>query len=153
MKPFSRLPRFIPAAVLVLGTASLAPAQAAALWAGVDARTTGLDAHLGSALLPVPFIGTLGIEAGAATESGVSGVSEVRVGATLRDLNLPITKIDAYTSAGLSYHLSASSNSGVGLYAEGGLRGPLFGPLGWRAGLKTDTKSGFSAGLGLEVRF
>ena len=153
MKPFSRLAPALPALVLTVGAACLAPAQAAALWAGVDARTSGLDAHIGSALLPVPFIGTLGIEAGAATEYGVSGVSEVRLGGTLRDLNLPLTKIDAYTGGGLSYHLSASSNTGLGFYAEGGARGPLFGPLGWRAGLKADTKSGFSAGLGLEVRF
>ncbi|UWX65514.1 hypothetical protein [Deinococcus rubellus] len=138
---------------LALGAASLAPAHAAALWIGADLRTNGLDAHAGSALLPVPFIGTVGVEAGATTSSSAGGLSEVRVGGTLRDLNLPFTKTDAFLSAGLAYHTAGSQSSGVGVYLEGGARGPLAGPLGWRVSVKTDTKSGISAGAGLEFRF
>lgn len=147
------LPRFALVAALTCGVASLAPAHAAVLWAGADLRTNGLDAHLGSALLPVPFIGTVGVEAGAATSSAAGGLSEVRLGGTLRDLNLPFTATDAFLSGGLAYHPSSSPTPGVGVYLEGGVRGPLAGPLGWRASLKSDTKSGFSAGAGLEVRF
>ncbi|WP_241191262.1 hypothetical protein [Deinococcus psychrotolerans] len=147
------LPRFAVVAALTLGAASFAPAQAAVLWAGADLRTNGLDAHVGSALLPIPFIGTVGIEAGAATSSAAGGLSEVRAGGTLRDLNLPFTGTDAFLSGGLAYHTAGNTNSGVGIYLEGGLRGPLVGPLGWRASVKTDTKSGLSAGAGLEVRF
>ncbi|WP_245895887.1 hypothetical protein [Deinococcus irradiatisoli] len=145
--------RILPVLALTLGVLGAAPAHAAALWAGADFRSNGLDAHAGSALLPVPLIGTIGVEAGVGTRYGVSGLSEVRAGGTLRDLNLPFTKTDAYFGGGLSYHLAASANTGLGVYLEGGLRGPLLGPLGWRAGLKTDTKSGLSAGAGLEVRF
>ena len=65
---------------------------------------------------------------------------------------MPFTKIDAYLGSGLSYRLNGSV-TGLGFYLDGGVRSPLVGPLGWRAGLKTDTKSGFSAGVGLEVRF
>ena len=87
--------RLVLVPVLALGAASSAPAQAAALWVGADLRTNGLDAHAGSALLPVPFLGTVGVEAGATTSSGAGGLSEVRAGGTLRDLNLPLTKVDA----------------------------------------------------------
>lgn len=137
---------------LALGAASLTPAHAAALWVGADLRTSGLDAHVGSALLPVPFIGTVGVEAGATSSAG--GLSEVRAGGTLRDLNLPFTKTDAFLSGGLAYHTTTGTqSSGLGVYLEGGARGPLAGPLGWRVSVKTDTKSGLSAGVGLEFRF
>lgn len=136
---------------LALGAASLTPARAAGLWVGADLRTSGLDAHAGRALLPVPFIGTVGIEAGATSSAG--GLSEVRAGGTLRDLNLPFTKTDAFVSGGLAYHPTGTKNSGAGVYLEGGARGPLAGPLGWRVSVKTDTKSGISAGAGLEFRF
>jgi len=145
--------RLVLVPALALGAASLAPAQAAALWVGADLRTNGLDAHAGSALLPVPFIGTVGVEAGATTSSGAGGLSEVRVGGTLRDLNLPFTRTDGFLSGGLAYHTAGTGNSGVGVYLEGGARGPLAGPLGWRVSVKTDTKSGISAGAGLEFRF
>ncbi|WP_420595802.1 hypothetical protein [Deinococcus sp.] len=141
------LTRSLPLTALALGALTLAPAQAAGLWAGADVTTKDFKIHAGSALLPIPLIGTLGVEGGVN-----AGLDEFRIGATLRDLNLPLTRLNAYLGGGLSYQTS-SANSGAGLYLQGGVRGPLFGPLGWRAGLDTDTKSGFSAGLGLEVRF
>lgn len=148
--------RLIPVLALTLGAATFAPARAAVLWAGADVRTSGLDVHAGSALLPVPFIGTVGIEAGAASNFS-GGLAEIRAGGTLRDLNLPFTATDGYASGGLSYHfenkINNTSNNGIGVYVEGGLRGPLLGPVGWRAGVKADTKSGLSLGAGLEFRF
>ena len=146
--------RTLPVLALSLGTA-FAPAHAAALWAGADLRTNGLDAHAGGALLPVPFIGTVGVEGGVAADYSGS-FNEARLGATLRDLNIPFTKTDAFVSGGAAYHNTRSGDvntSGVSLYVEGGLRGPLLGPVGWRAGVKTDTRSGLSAGVGLEFRF
>jgi hypothetical protein len=153
------LTRTLSAVTLTLGAASLAPAHAAALWAGADLRTSGLDAHAGTALLPVPFIGTVGIEGGVGTSYSGGGLSEVRLGATLRDLNLPFTRTDGFVTGGAAYHFDSAAASastptnGLGLYVEGGLRGPLLGPVGWRAGVKADTRAGLSAGVGLEFRF
>ena len=40
-------------------------ASAAAIWAGADLRTSGYGVRAGVALLPVPFLGTFGVEGGA----------------------------------------------------------------------------------------
>ena len=148
------LTRLLPALTVAFGLSAAAPAHAAALWFGADARTAGLDAHAGIALLPVPFIGTLGIEAGVGSSYGNSlSINEYRVGGTLRDLNLPFTSVDAFVSGGAAFHLLADSNTATSTYLEGGLRGPVLGPVGWRLSAKGDSFSGFSAGAGLEVRF
>lgn len=39
------------------------------------------------------------------------------------------------------------------LYGEAGLRGPVFGPAGWRAFVRGTSAGTFGAGLGLELRF
>ncbi|ULH15739.1 hypothetical protein MF271_03620 [Deinococcus sp. KNUC1210] len=145
--------RLFPVLTLALGLSMLTPAHASALWAGADARTTGLDAHAGIALLPVPFIGTLGIEAGAASSYGGSlSINEFRVGGTLRDLNLPFTSVDAFVSGGAAFHLTQNTTT-TSTYLEGGLRGPVLGPVGWRLSARGDSFAGFSAGAGLEIRF
>ena len=69
------------------------------------------------------------------------------LGATLRDINLPITRVDAFATAGGEYV------NRFGVYAEGGVRGPLLGPAGWRAYVRSGTASGFGAGVGVELRF
>ena len=146
--------RLLPVLTVALGLCTLTPAHASALWFGADARTAGLDAHAGVALLPVPFIGTLGIEAGVSSSYGDAlSINEFRVGGTLRDLNLPLTSVDAFVSGGAAFHLLADSNTATSTYVEGGLRGPVLGPVGWRLSAKGDSFSGFSAGAGLEIRF
>ena len=53
-------------ALVVLTTAvSGTTARAAAVWAGADLRTSGYGIRAGVALLPIPFIGSFGVEAGA----------------------------------------------------------------------------------------
>lgn len=124
-----------------------ASAQAATAWAGVDATTRGYGLHAGGAVFRVPILGTLGVEG--AAEKGWRNTSANRyaVGATLRDINLPITRVDAFATAGAEYA------NRFGVYAEGGVRGPLLGPAGWRAYVRSGTASGFGGGVGLELRF
>lgn len=126
-----------------------APASAASLWAGADATTTGYGVHAGIALLRVPFIGTLGVE-GSAEQQWSSSQSRYAAGLTLRDVNLPLTRVDAFGTVGGEL---LSTNSTVVGYAEAGLRGPLLGPAGWRAFVRGNTGGQIGAGLGLELRF
>lgn len=137
MKPF--LP-----ALLALSLA--APANAAAVWAGANATTDSFGIHAGAALLPIPFLGTLGVE-GSGEKAWIDSTSRLAAGLTLRDLNLPLTGVDAFGTLGAEYRNRA------GLYAEAGLRGSLVGPAGWRAFVRSGTVSGLGGGVGLEVRF
>lgn len=135
--------QFCVAAALVLMT--LPGVAGAATWAGADVSTAGYGVRLGSSLLAVPRIGALGVEGSA--EKGWQGANRYAAALTLRDLNLPLTKVDAFASAGAEYR------SGLNLYAEGGLRGPVLGPLGWRAYARGTLTGQFGAGVGLELRF
>ena len=139
----------------VFALAALIPAvspsaSAAAIWAGADLRTTGYGVRAGVALLPVP-IGTFGVEAGAERpyQSGTGNTDAATFSAalTLRDLNLPLTAVDAFASAGAEF------GDATRFYAEGGLRGPLFGPAGWRAHVRARQDGVFSGGVGVELRF
>ena len=135
----------------VLALAALIPAVsssagAAAIWAGADVRTTGYGVRAGVALLPVPFLGTFGVEGGA--ERGYStDAATFSAALTLRDLNLPLTAVDAFASVGAEF------GDATRFYAEGGLRGPLFGPAGWRAHVRARQDGVFSGGVGVELRF
>lgn len=129
-------------------------AQAAVAWAGADALTSGFGVHAGVAVLPVPFVGTLGIEASGERAWTAQGTGRVAAGVTLRDLNLPLTRVDAFATLGGEYRTaSAAQASALAAYAEAGLRGPLFGPAGWRAFARANTAGQFGAGVGLELRF
>lgn len=130
------------AAALVLVSPGVAGATT---WVGAETTTAGYGVHLGSSLLAVPRIGALGVEGSA--EKGWQGVNRYAAALTLRDLNLPLTKVDAFASAGAEYR------QGLNLYAEGGLRGPVLGPLGWRAYARGTLTGQFGAGVGLELRF
>lgn len=132
----------------------LCPAQAAALWAGADVRSNGFDLHAGTTTLPIPFLATAGLEAGLGRSSGDKG-NNARFGVTMRDINIPFSKTDAFISGGAAYHTGAKDDddNGLGLYVEGGFSGNLVGPLGWRAGVRSDSKSGLSAGIGVEAKF
>ena len=121
-------------------------ASAAAIWAGADLRTSGYGVRAGVALLPVPFLGTVGVEAGA--ERGYNtDTATFSAALTLRDLNLPLTPVDAFASVGAEF------SDATRFYAEGGLRGPLFGPAGWRAHVRARQDGVFSSGVGVEIRF
>lgn len=126
--------------------AALPGASAAGVWAGAEAGTAGYGVHAGKSLLRVPLIGTLGAEV--AAEKGWNGGSNrYAAGLTLRDLNIPFSRVDAFATLGAEYRNAAH------LYAEGGLRGPLLGPAGWRAFVRGSSGGQLGAGLGLELRF
>ncbi len=135
-----------------LTLALLSPAAAAAgVWAGVDLTTGGYGARVGVALLPVPFIGTLGVEAGATRPYNTDGAA-FSAALTLRDLNLPFTAVDAFATVGAEFG-TGTQPSATQLYAEAGLRGPLLGPAGWRAHVRARQDGVFSGGVGVELRF
>lgn len=126
-----------------------APASAATLWAGANANTAGYGVHAGVSVLRVPFIGTLGLE-GSAEQQWNNGPRRLAAGLTLRDVNLPLTRVDAFGTVGGELF---STNNTVTGYAEAGLRGPLLGPAGWRAFVRGNTAGQIGGGLGLEIRF
>ncbi|MBZ9712928.1 hypothetical protein [Deinococcus multiflagellatus] len=135
-------------------------ASAAAVWAGVNATTAGYGVHAGTALLPVPLLGTLGLEASAERpwQSGAGTASRYAAGLTLRDLNLPLSRVDAFTTVGGELTVptpapGGSSESRFALYGEAGLRGPVLGPAGWRAFVRASSAGQLGAGVGLELRF
>lgn len=129
----------------VLTVAALSQAGATS-WVGGNAGTTGFGVHVGTSLVRLPFIGALGVE-GNVEKSWNAAPNRYALGVTLRDLNLPLTKVDAFATLGAEYRNKAS------LYAEGGLRGPLLGPAGWRLFARGNTTGQFGAGAGLELRF
>lgn len=133
--------------LLAAALALPASASAATAWAGVDATTRGYGLHAGGSVFRVPILGTLGIEGAAEKAWKNTNANRYAVGATLRDINLPITRVDAFATAGGEYV------NRFGVYAEGGVRGPLLGPAGWRAYVRSGTASGFGAGVGVELRF
>ncbi|GHF83174.1 hypothetical protein GCM10017782_21050 [Deinococcus ficus] len=126
------------------------PASAAALWAGGNVTTAGFGVHAGAALLPIPFIGTLGVE-GTGERAWNADTYRFAAGVTLRDLNVPLTNVDLFATLGAEVLTGAAS--GAHAYTEAGLRGPLFGPAGWRVFGRASTSGQFGAGLGLELRF
>lgn len=111
----------------------LSSAQAATVWAGVGAHTNtqswGLDATAGVAILPIPLVGLLGVEAGAdgSYVNNAVSVNTPFVGATLRDISIPFTEVSFFAGTGLRF-----VNSGVSPYINGGVRTPFFGPVGLR---------------------
>lgn len=142
--------RLLPA---LLALSLTAHAGAAALWAGATLTPGGFGVHAGSALLPIPFLGTVGLE-GSGENGWGAGPNRFAAGLTVRDLNLPLTGIDAFGTLGAEFRTAtATSGMAAGLYGEAGLRGPLSGPAGWRGYLRSGTASGLGGGLGLELRF
>ncbi|WP_407570511.1 hypothetical protein [Deinococcus altitudinis] len=132
--------------VALATAASATTAGASAVWAGADLRTTGYGVRAGVALLPIPFVGSLGVEAGA--ERGYNtDTTAFSAALTLRDLNLPLTPVDAFATVGAEF------TDATRFYAEAGLRGPLFGPAGWRAHVRARQDGAFSGGVGIELRF
>lgn len=139
-----RIQRFFLAGALSLAAA---PCAGAVTWVGANAGTSGFGVHAGTSLLRIPVIGALGLEGAAERSWGTGASNRYAVGATLRDLNLPLTRVDAFATVGAEYSTSFA------LYGEGGLRGPLVGPAGWRAYVRGSSAGRFGAGVGLELRF
>ncbi|PTA69380.1 hypothetical protein [Deinococcus arcticus] len=135
-------------------------ASAAAVWAGVNATTAGYGVHAGTALLPVPLLGTLGLEGSAERpwQASASTFSRYAAGLTLRDLNLPLSRVDAFATMGGQLTVptpapGSTAQSQLALYGEAGLRGPVLGPAGWRAFVRASSAGQIGAGVGLELRF
>ncbi|GAA5500917.1 hypothetical protein Dxin01_00645 [Deinococcus xinjiangensis] len=125
----------------------LSASAGASAWVGGNVTTGGYGVHIGTSLLRVPFIGTLGLEGSAEKGWNSADPNRFAAGVTLRDLNLPLTRVDAFATAGVEYRNAAH------LYGEAGLRGPLLGPAGWRAFVRGNSAAQFGAGVGLELRF
>ena len=132
----------------LLALLALTPAAgAAALWVGGDLTTGGFGVHAGVGVLPLPLVGTLGLE-GSLTRPYNASAPVTSLGATLRDLNLPLTDTDAFVGAGFRFTARAD------LYGEVGIRTPLAGPAGLRWAVRAYPGAGeFQAGIGLEARF
>jgi len=138
----------LPSALALSALMALSGAHAATAWGSVNLTTQTAGVSGGFSIVPVPFVGTLGVEVGADRAYG-SDAAQFSVGATLRDLNLPATGTDAFVGVGLTF-----LNPGTSAYVEGGLRAPLVGPLGLKVGVRVLPASGaWRAGLGAEVRF
>lgn len=133
--------------LILASLVALAAPASAKTWLGASATTQGYGVHLGTSLLSIPFIGTLGLEGAAELPWNAAQPNRYAVGATLRDLNLPLTKVDAFATVGAEYMNTWA------YYGEAGLRGPLLGPAGWRLFARGSTSGQFGAGLGLELRF
>lgn len=121
-------------------------AEGASVWASVNLNTTSLGASAGVGLVPVPFVGTLGVEGGV-ERLHASPAAPVFAGVTLRDINLPLTDTDAFVGLGLEFSNASRT------YLEGGLRTSLIGPFGLKASLRSYLQGGVRAGFGAEVRF
>ncbi|MFD1730484.1 hypothetical protein ACFSC4_04335 [Deinococcus malanensis] len=104
--------------------------------------------------MPIPLVGTVGIEGSAerAWNSGAPG--RFAAGLTLRDPNLPLTRVDALGTLGAEYRAATAAQPGtLAAFAEAGLRGRLIEPAGWRACVRANTAGTVGAGVGLELRF
>ncbi|PYE55860.1 hypothetical protein [Deinococcus yavapaiensis] len=122
-------------------------ASAAFGWGSVNLTTNAATVNAGVALLPVPFIGTLGVEGGFERPTGTTA-NVLTVGATLRDVGVPLTDTDLFLGAGIVFSATPEP------YLQGGLRANLIGPLGLTATVRAYPASrGFRAGLGAEIRF
>ena len=134
-------------ALLIGSVLALSSTAGAAVWLGADAGVTGFGVHAGTSVLSIPLIGRLGLE-GSAEKGWTSAMANrYAAGVTLRDLNIPISRVDAFATVGAEYRNSFA------LYGEGGLRGPLLGPAGWRAYVRGSTAGTLGAGVGIELRF
>lgn len=131
---------------VLLAAALLSTPASAEVWAGANAATNGFGVHAGFSLLRVPIIGAVGVE-GAAEKGWGSVANRYAAGVTVRDLNLPLTRVDAFATVGGEYQ------GRFGLYGEAGLRGPLVGPAGWRGFVRASTAGRLGAGVGIELRF
>lgn len=127
---------------------ALTPSASAAFsWGSVNLTTNAATVNAGVALLPVPFIGTLGVEGGLERPNGTNN-NVFTIGATLRDIGVPLTDTDLFVGAGLVFSGSPEA------YLQGGLRANLIGPLGLTATVRAYPASRtFRAGLGAEIRF
>ncbi|WP_424949635.1 hypothetical protein [Deinococcus sp.] len=133
--------------VPMLALTAFTPAtNAAAVWAGADLKTSGYGVRAGVALLPVPFVGALGVEGGA-ERAYTTDATSFSAALTLRDLNLPFTPVDAFATVGAEF------SDATRFYAEAGLRGPLLGPAGWRLHVRARQDGALSGGVGVELRF
>lgn len=143
---------------------AVAPHGQAAMWAGANVNTQGAGGHVGISLLDLPILGPMGVEASLEKLYNDTPM-RLAAGVTWRDFSLPLIPLDVFVSAGLAYEGAVSTavrpdNSSpqgpkmvFNTYGEAGLRGPVFGPVGWRAFTRVNSVAQFSAGIGIEVRF
>jgi len=133
-----------------IALSSLPAAQAAFAWAGGDLTLQNYDVRAGIQLLPVPFLGTFGVEA-ALERPWNADRTDYSFAATLRDVPVPLTTLNLFGSAGIRFR-----EAGQDPFLEGGFRTSLTdlaNAVGLRVSGRLYTNSEFNVGVGVEVRF
>ena len=134
----------------VAALSSLPTAQAAFAWAGADVTLQNYDIRAGIQLLPIPFLGTFGVEA-ALERPWNAERTDLSFGVTLRDVPVPLTTLNLFGTAGIRFR-----EAGQDPFLEGGFRTSLTdlaNAVGLRVTGRLYTNSEFNVGVGVEVRF
>ena len=134
----------------VVVLSSLPSAQATFAWAGGDLTLKNYDVRGGIQLLPIPFLGTFGVEA-ALERPWNTDRTDYSFAATLRDIPVPLTTLNLFGSAGLRFR-----EAGQDPFLEGGFRTSLTdlaSAVGLRVSGRLYGNSEFNVGVGVEVRF
>ena len=134
----------------VAALSSLPTAHAAFAWAGADVTLQNYDIRAGIQLLPIPFLGTFGVEA-ALERLWNAERTDLSFGVTLRDVPVPLTTLNLFGTAGIRFR-----EAGQDPFLEGGFRTSLTdlaNAVGLRVTGRLYTNSEFNVGVGFEVRF
>ena len=134
----------------VVVLSSLPSAQAAFAWAGGDLTLQNYDVRGGVQLLPIPFLGTFGVEV-ALERPWSTDRTDYSFAATLRDIPVPLTTLNLFGSAGIRFR-----EAGQDPFLEGGFRTSLtdlVNAVGLRVSGRLYGNSEFNVGVGIEVRF
>jgi hypothetical protein len=134
----------------VAALSSLNQTHAAFAWAGGDVTLQNYDIRAGIQLLPIPFVGTFGVEA-AFERPWNADRTDLSFAATVRDVPVPLTTLNLFGTAGIRFR-----EAGQDPFLEGGFRTSLTdlaNAVGLRVSGRLYTNSEFNVGVGVEVRF
>jgi hypothetical protein len=129
---------------------ALSSARAAFAWAYGGISSMDYNIGAGVQLLPIPLVGSLGVEA-ALEKPWNRDINDFSLAAVVRDVQIPLTTVDLFASAGLRVRQTGSDP-----FLEVGLRTPFTdfaNAVGLRVSARGYTTSEARFGVGLEVRF
>lgn len=127
------------------------PAHAAFGWAFGGVSTQVARVGAGVQILPIPFVGSVGIE-GSVEQPWNQNPTQTQwsAAAHLRDVHIPLTEVDVFAGVG-----GQRGASGINPFAEAGLRTPLssvVGALGLRFSSRLYADHDIHFGLDVELR-
>jgi hypothetical protein len=125
-------------------------AKAAFAWAYGGISSADYNIGAGVQLLPIPLIGSFGVEA-ALEKSWKREINDFSLAAVVRDVQIPLTTVDLFASAGLRIRQTGSDP-----FLEVGLRTPFTdfaNAVGIRVSARGYLENEARFGIGLEVRF